>query len=84
MADKKKPAHKIRSGNITATIWKNTSDSNKSSWYTVNLPRSYKDTADGEWKETDSYAVDDLPNLSKLADMAHTWIATQPDDKKAG
>jgi hypothetical protein len=79
MTEKRKPAHKIRSGAITITIWKN--DSGKSAWYSVTPSRNYKD-ADA-WKETDSFGVDDLMNLAKLCDLAPTWILNQQAERKA-
>ena len=70
MSDKAKPAHKIRHRALTVTIWKN--DSDKGSFYTVTPSRSYKQ---GDlWKESDSFAEDDLLALAKLIDQAHSWI----------
>jgi hypothetical protein len=81
MADKVKPAHKIRHRALTVTIWKNTSD--KGSWYSVTPSRSYKQGE--EWKESDRFDGDDLLPLAKLLDQAHTWIvsAEQADQKAA-
>lgn len=66
----KKPAHKLRLGLLTATIW------NNDGFYTVDLARSYKD-AQGAWQTASSFAHSDLLNLSKLAQRAETWIAGQ-------
>jgi hypothetical protein len=79
MPDKAKPAHKIRSGALTVTIWKN--DNEKGSWYSVTPSRSYKQNE--EWKESDSFAFDDLMTLAKLLDLAHTWILTELAERKA-
>ncbi len=68
------PAHKIRFGNLQATIWRNPSD--KGVWYSVNPARSYK-KVDETWKETDSLGFDDLLTMAKLLDQAHSWIAVQ-------
>jgi hypothetical protein len=64
------PAHKIRLGLITATIWDNDGR------YSVDLARSYKD-ADGQWKSTVSYSHTDLLNLAKLSERAEIWISRQ-------
>jgi hypothetical protein len=68
------PAHKIRFGNLSVTIWRNSSD--KGTWYSVNPSRSYK-AGDETWKDSDSLGFDDLLTMAKLLDQAHTWIAKQ-------
>jgi hypothetical protein len=69
-----KPAHKIRHGALTVTIWKN-DGGEKGPWYSAVPSRSYKQGE--EWKESDSFGFDDLMTLAKLLDLAHTWIMTQ-------
>ena len=66
-------AHKIRSGALQVTIWRNHSD--KGNWYSVNPARSYKQ--EDAWKETESLGFDDLLAMAKLLDLAHTWIMHQ-------
>ncbi len=51
------PAHKIRSGCLQVTIWRNSGD--KGNWYSVVPSRGYKQ-GDDAWKETDSLNFDDL------------------------
>ena len=76
-----KPAHKIRSGALQVTIWRNTGE--KGAWYSVNPTRSYK-AGDETWKESDSLGFDDLLAMAKLLDLAHTWIMHQQQaDAKA-
>jgi hypothetical protein len=76
-----KPAHKIRIGALQATIWRNQSE--KGTWYSVIPARGYKQ-GDETWKETDSLNFDDLLTMSKLLDLAHTWIMHQQQaDAKA-
>jgi hypothetical protein len=75
------PAHKIRSGALQVTIWRNIGDNRN--WYSVVPARSYKQ-GDETWKETDSLNFDDLLAMSKLLDLAHTWILHQQQaDQKA-
>jgi hypothetical protein len=73
-----KPAHRIRAGAIEIAIWRN--DSDKGPWYSVTPSRSYKQGE--EWKQSDSYGMDDLLTLAKLLDMAHTWIMDQQQQPK--
>lgn len=75
----KKPAHKLRLGALTATIWRNQSD--KGDFYSVTPSRAYKQG--DEWKESDSFPYDDLLAISKLLDQAHSWIAQQIAEQKA-
>jgi hypothetical protein len=75
------PAHKIRSGVLQVTIWRNSGD--KGNWYSVVPTRSYKNGHD-TWTETDSLGFDDLLPMAKLLDLAHTWIMHQQQaDAKA-
>ncbi len=62
------PAHKVRLGLVTATIWSN------DGFYTVDLSRSYKN-AEGDWRNTASYSQSDLLNVAKCAERAEIWIA---------
>jgi hypothetical protein len=75
------PAHKIRISNLSATIWRNTSE--KGTWYSVTPSRSYKQ-GDETWKETDSLGFDDLLTMAELHRQAFVWIARQQQaDSKA-
>jgi hypothetical protein len=75
------PAHKIRIGNLSAIIWRNTGENDPS--YSVQPQRSYKNS-DDEWRQTESMGVDDLLTMAKLLDMAHTWVVQQMEaDRKA-
>jgi hypothetical protein len=70
MSDKRQPAHKIRSGTLTLTIWKN--DGEKGPWYSVTPARSYK--KGDQWQDSDSFGEDDLLRLRKMLDEADSWI----------
>lgn len=79
-----RPVHEIRLGRIKAAIWKN--DTESGIRFGVTLSRIYK-TDDG-WESSSSFGRDDLPLVSKVADMAHTWIyqqngTTQASDDEA-
>jgi hypothetical protein len=64
------PAHKIKLGLTTATIWKNEGS------YSVDIARSYKN-GDGDWKNTSGYFHSDLLNVAKCAERAEIWISRQ-------
>lgn len=69
-----KPAHTIRDGLLSVTIWRNTTD--KGNYYTVNPSRSYKD-GDETWKKSDSLNADDLLPMVELFREAYAWIKQQ-------
>jgi hypothetical protein len=73
---KARPVHEIRLGRIKAAIWEN--DTQNGTRHNVTLSRLYKDG--DQWKDTQSFGRDDLPLVSKVSDMAHTWIFEQPND----
>jgi len=77
------PAHKIRFGNLSVTIWRNISIDKGTSWYSVNPSRSYK-KGDETWHESDSLGQDDLLAMAELHRQAFVWIARQQQaDSKA-
>ena len=62
---------------IRAAIWAN--DTESGTRYNVTFERSYRD---GEnWKSTHSFGRDDLLVLAKAADLAHTWVVSQPRER---
>lgn len=69
------PAHKVRLGLITATIWDN------NGFHSVDLSRSYKDQ-NGDWQNTTSYSQSDLLNVAKCAERAEIWIARHANANK--
>ena len=69
----KRPVHEVRLGRIKAAVWANETDNGVR--HNVTLSRIYKEG--DSWKSTESFSRDDLPLVSKVADMAHTWIFEQ-------
>ena len=67
------PAHKLRSGALQVTIWRNNGE--RGPWYSVIPGRVYK--KDDAWQDTDSLGFDDLLPMGKLLDEAHSWILNQ-------
>ena len=66
-----RPIHEIKLGRIRASIWLN-GNSGEKSWHSVSVTRAYKDG--DQWNETTSFNRDDLPIVSKAAEMAYHWI----------
>lgn len=70
MASTERPIHEIRVGRVRASIWRNANDNG--GWFSVQVTRHYRD---GEvWKTTSSFSRDDMPLVSKAAEMAYAWI----------
>ena len=65
-----KPQITFRSGNISATIWKNGTGSD--AWFSVNIVRNYKEG--DEWKQGSSFRHSDLPVVEMLSRQAFLWI----------
>ena len=76
-----KPAHKIRSGVLQVTIWRN---HRRQRQLVQRHPQPQLQARRRSWKETDSLNFDDLLTMAKLFDLAHTWIMHQQQaDQKA-
>ena len=73
MTDSNKPIHRIRLGAIAASVFAN--DSKDKTYFNVAIERSYMDGE--EWKHTKNFGRDDLLLVSKVADLAHSWIHAQ-------
>ncbi len=78
MSSKDRPVHEIRMGRVKAAIWRNENDSG--TWYSVLITRIYK-TETG-WETSNSFSRDELPLVSKVADLAHTWIYLHANDRE--
>jgi hypothetical protein len=68
-----RPFHEVRHRNIRATIWRNGTVNGP--MYNVTVSRSYRDGE--EWKDSHSFAFDDLMNLAKALYDAHSVISAQ-------
>jgi hypothetical protein len=74
---REKPVHVVRYGTIKGAIWRNVVDNGNASrpMYNVTFTRSYKDGED--WRDSQSFGLDDLLVLAKAANDCHTWIYEQ-------
>ena len=66
-----KPATAFRSGNVNAAIWENTVE--QGAFFSVTFSRPYRD-AQGNWKNSSPYGLNDLDSLSSLAEMAKDGV----------
>jgi hypothetical protein len=73
------PAHKIRHGAISASIWRQ--ETEKGPIFNVTFQRAYRDGE--EWKNSESFGRKDLLVVSLIAARSFEWIATQSGKKKA-
>ena len=46
-------------------------------YYQTRISSSYQDRATGEWKETSSFAFDELANLARLASLCGDFILSK-------
>lgn len=67
----KRPAATFKRGTVKAAIWENTGKGG--TFYTVTFTRPFK-SAEGKWKNSTSYSVSDLHNLSTVTYSAQLWI----------
>ena len=73
---KKEPIHKIQRGSIEAAVWENVSTSpggKSKTWYSVQIYRRYQ-TDQGEYRQANSYALADLVQVARIAELAEEWL----------
>ena len=75
-----RPIHEIRLGSIKAAIWAN--ETKAGTRHSIKLARLYRDG--DEWATSDTFGRDDLPLVSKVADLAHTWIFAETQNGLGG
>lgn len=72
--EKNKPVQKFRAGPVAATIWKNSTEDGTREFSTVSFERAYKDK-NGDWKNTNSLRVNDLPKAAMVLTKAYEYLA---------
>lgn len=70
-SERKLPEKKFRAGAVSVTIWRN--DSQKGSYCTAQLDRSYKDK-NNAWQKTGSLRLGDLPKATLLLNKAYEYL----------
>lgn len=76
MAQTNGPVKTVSLGRIKAKIWANRSQNN-GVWFNTEIVRVYKDKEGDNFKESTQFGRNDLPLVSKAADMAFAWILEQ-------
>jgi hypothetical protein len=71
------PEKKFSAGGIVASVWSNmrTVNGQQRELKSVSIERRYKD-ADGEWKSSASFSVNQLPLAKFVLDQAYEYILT--------
>jgi hypothetical protein len=87
---KDRPVKVVRIRNIRGNVWANRAQNGRL-FYSVTFDRLWKDDDElgegnrvvkrGEWHQSGSFGADDLLLLAKIADLAHTWIYRQLQDR---
>ena len=81
MHSSNRPIHEIKLGRIRASIWTNETE-RLDLWFNVSISRVYRDG--DQWKTTTSFGRDDLPLVSKAAEMAYAWIWKWKGERHVG
>lgn len=70
------PKQKFKAGAIAATVWGNETlkEGEVVTYSTVSLDRSYKDKKTGEWKQTNSLRVSDIPRATLVLNKAYEYL----------
>ncbi len=68
---RKKPIHRIQRGSIEAAIWENQTGEKR--WWSIAIYRRYK-TDQGEYREANTYALADLVQVARIAELAEEWL----------
>jgi len=78
------PIKKFRAiGGMAVSVWSNKvtrEDGSERDFKTVNLERRYKDK-DGNWKNGNSFTMDDIPKAAALLNKAYEYLAILEDNQ---
>ncbi|UWQ31648.1 hypothetical protein K3555_13705 [Leisingera sp. M527] len=78
---KTRPVETLRDGNIKASVWENTRDGKTN--HNVQFRRSYRGE-DGQYRDTDSFAANDLLRLSRLAEHSYDAVSRLREHQREG
>jgi hypothetical protein len=69
---KKEPVQKIRRGSVEAALWEN--ETRGKVWHNVSIYRCFK-SENGDFREAPTYALSDLVQVGRVAQLAEDWIS---------
>jgi hypothetical protein len=67
-----RPAATFKQGGVEVSVWRNKTE--KGEMFNTTIRNSYKDDANGEWKDTTSFSPTDLAVLAQLSSQAFQAI----------
>jgi len=73
---KAQPIHEVRIGTIKAAIWRNETEAGTR--HNVTFSRIYRE--DDRWHSSESFGINDLLVLAKVANIAHSWLFSKTED----
>lgn len=73
---KSQPIHEVRIGTIKAAIWR--SETEAGTRHNVTFSRIYRE--DDRWHSSESFGINDLLVLAKIANIAHSWLFSKSED----
>ena len=82
-----RPVKEFRAGTIRAAIWRNEilgDDGETTTRYSVRVEKTFRDSRSEQWRQTDYFFTDELPQLRLVADKAYEFIALrerEPDSE---
>ena len=71
------PEKTFKAGAVRAAIWTNRSE--RGSYRTVQLTRSYKD-GHGSWKQSSTLRISDLPRATLVLNKAYEYLSMAKDE----
>lgn len=74
------PEKKFKAGAVTATIWKNQGKNTDGDfeYKTISLERNYRNS-DGDWKNTNTLRINDLPKAKLALQKAYEYLTLQEE-----
>ncbi len=71
-----RPVHSIRSGSVSAAVWKN--ETHAGAFFSVTFKRSFADDSERGYSDTNSFGSSDLLDLRRCITSCEQFMAEQP------
>ena len=79
---KNPPVFKKRVGSCEVSVWEQAGKKENTTFLTVSMRRNFKDK-DGNWQETGSLRINDIPDMKLALDSAYEYAKVTVKEKKA-